>query len=308
MSRLPALALSAGGLLLGSAGAALYRAVHEPRTLQLHRYRVQIPGMPAALDGARVVFLTDFHLNGPGFGTALTRPALELAEAQRPDLVLLGGDYCDRGRWEGQAAVFDQLAALPPTYGVLGNHDFAWRGVGIKQIVSELERRGVHVLRNRSEDVCLRGQRIVVAGVDDPYTARDDLEDALAGGWPLFLLAHAPSVVEKIPLGGAGLVLAGHTHGAQVRTSPFDTLTPLDSTWYLDRIVNRPAQRYVRRFHWVRGALLFVSNGIGTTRWPLRVFAPPEVVLLELTAEPPHPGEPCDRAARYVEDLGVTSC
>ena len=307
MPRLHTLAAGAAGSIAGIAGALVYRANHEPRTIRLHRYRVQIPGMPERLDGLRVAFMSDFHLNGPGYGEPLTCQALELAAREQPDVVLLGGDYCDRGRWEGKADLFDRLADFSSAYGVLGNHDFAWRGVGAKRITAELERRGVTVLRNRGTRHQLRDEEIIIAGVDDPYPARDDLEEALAEGWPLFFLAHAPSAAERLPVGAAGLILSGHTHGAQIRTSPFNRLTPLDSTYYLDKLVNRPPQRYIRGFHWVNGALLFVSNGIGTTRWSYRLFAPPEVVLLELTTTTPHPDEPCDSARRYVEDLGVTT-
>lgn len=161
------------------------------------------------------------------------------------------------------------------------------------------------MLRNTSVSLRLRDWNVTIAGVDDPYTNHDDLEQTLRGSdSPLILLAHAPVIESSLEPGMAGLVLTGHTHGGQIRLSPAKTLTPLDSTFYLDRLVGRRVSKYQRGFHWVRGNLLYVSNGIGTTRLPVRFMAPPEVTIFHLSREAPHTDEPCDSADRYVEDIG----
>ncbi|HEX3724346.1 MAG TPA: hypothetical protein VHV31_16275, partial [Nitrolancea sp.] len=68
--------------------------------------------------------------------------------------------------------------------------------------------------------------------------------------------------------------------------------------------VGRRVSRYQRGFHWVNGNLLYVSNGIGTTRLPIRFMAPPEIAIFHLSKAAPHPDVACDVAARYVEDIG----
>ncbi|HET7036688.1 MAG TPA: metallophosphoesterase [Thermomicrobiaceae bacterium] len=294
----------AAALIGALAALFIWESRREPRTLRLRRFRVHLPGLPSGLAGTRIAFLSDFHVNGPGHGNELTPLALDLVRREDPDLLLLGGDYFDHSRCHQHACLFDRLREFALVFGILGNHDLHRRGRYSGAIVKELGSRGVPVLWNRAERVALRGGEITIAGVGDPYIGYADPREALQGtAEPRILLAHAPSIVERLPPGAAALVLAGHTHGGQIRLSPFDRLTPLDSTWWLDRLFRHPPQRFLRGFHWVNGTLLYVSHGIGTTRLPLRFLAPPEAVLIELVASAPHPEEPCDQAARYVEEL-----
>lgn len=296
---------SLGLITLLGAGSLAYSVAIEPRVLRLRQFRTGIPGLPAELEGLRVAFLSDFHVGGPGRGRSLTTQALDLVAQEQPDLVLLGGDYFDKGRWDDTSGVFDGLSDFRHVVGVLGNHDQK-RGEGVaERVCAGMARCGVVMLRNSSITVRLRDRDVTIAGVDDPYSNHDDLERTLHGApSPLILLAHAPVIESSLEPGTAGLVLTGHTHGGQIRLSPAKTLTPLDSTFYLDRLVGRRISKYQRGFHWVRGNLLYVSNGIGTTRLPVRFMAPPEVTIFHLSREAPHTDEPCDSADRYVEDIG----
>ncbi len=290
--------------LLGLSTLA-YSAAIEPRTLRLRQFRTGIPGLPEQLDGLRVAFLTDFHVGGPGSGEELTRQAIELIAQEQPDLVLLGGDYVDKGRWQEDSSAFNDLSRFSSVVGVLGNHDHRG-GRHVAQTIKEgMARRGVVILENESISVRMRNTDVTIAGVDDPYTGHEDFARTLRGGSsPLVLLAHAPVIDDKLTPGMAGLILCGHTHGGQVRLSPARTLTPFDSTFYLDRVFGRPASRYQRGFHWAKGNLLYVSNGIGTTRLPIRFMAPPEITIFHLSKVAPHPDNPCDSPERYVEDIG----
>jgi hypothetical protein len=273
--------------------------------LRLRQFRTGIPNLPTELEGLRVAFLTDFHVRGPGRGESLTAQALDLVAQEQPDIVLLGGDYFDKGRWDDTSTVFDGLSGFKNVIGVLGNHDQK-RGEGVAERVCQgMAQRGVVMLRNSVINLRLRGCDVTIAGVDDPYTNHDDLEQTLRGAsWPLVLLAHAPVIESSLEPGMAGLILTGHTHGGQIRLSPAKTLTPLDSTFYLDRLVGRRVSKYQRDFHWAHGNLLYVSNGIGTTRLPVRFMAPPEVTIFHLSSNAPHTDLPCDSAERYVEDIG----
>jgi predicted MPP superfamily phosphohydrolase len=296
---------SLGLITLLGAGSLAYSVAIEPRVLRLRQFRIGMPSLSAELEGLRVAFLTDFHVGGPGPGESLTAQAFDLMAQEQPDLILLGGDYFDKGRWDDTSTVFDGLSAFTNVIGVLGNHDQK-RGEGVAERVCQgMAQRGVVMLRNSSTKVRLRDRDVTIAGVDDPYTNHDNLEQSLReSAPPLILLAHAPVIESSLEPGMAGLVLTGHTHGGQIRLSPAKTLTPLDSTFYLDRLFGRRVSKYQRGFHWVRGNLLYVSNGIGTTRLPVRFMAPPEVTIFHLSREAPHTDEPCDSADRYVEDIG----
>lgn len=296
---------SLGLLTLLGAGSLAYSVAIEPRVLRLRQFRTGILGLPAELEGLRVAFLTDFHVDGPGRGKSLTAQAFDLVAQEQPDLVLLGGDFFDKGRWNDSSGVFDALSTFPNVVGVLGNHDQKGGQSVAERVCQGMTRRGVVILRNSAVSLQLRDHEVTIAGVDDPYTNHDDLGRTLRdSAWPLILLAHAPVIAPSLEPGMAGLVLTGHTHGGQIRLSPAKTLTPLDSTFYLDRLVGRRVSKYQRGFHWVRGNLLYVSNGIGTTRLPIRFMAPPEVTIFHLSREAPHTDEPCDSADRYVEDIG----
>lgn len=294
---------------MGSLGAAalLYAIFIEPRRLRVRHVAVTVPDLPEELEGIRAAFLSDFHLAGPRGNYRIACAARAAIDRERPDLILLGGDYFDHARWQSDGDSAAPLADWPaPTFAVLGNHDFKGGSANSEAIAALLERQGVCVLRNTSTTVRLRGHDVVIAGVDDPYLELADLDTALGGvtgSRPLVLLAHAPSIAPLLPAGAAGVVLTGHTHGGQVRLSPVTTLTPLDISFYLDRLYRRPHSPLQRGFHWVRGSLLYVTNGLGVTRWRMRFLAPPEVVILHFTATPADPDAPCDDVRRYVRWL-----
>ncbi len=294
------------GLIAAACVSALaYSAEVEPRALRLRQFRAGIPNLPEQLEGLRIAYLSDFHVGGPGFGAELTRQAFETIAQEQPDLVLLGGDYVDRGHWDETLSAYDGLKQFPNVVGVLGNHDYRGGEPVAEAIRSGLAKRGVVILRNESISLRMRDVDVTITGVDDPYTRRDNFNAALdTGSWPLVLLAHAPVIEDDLRPGMAGLILCGHTHGGQIRFSPWRTLTPLDYTFYLDHVIGRPVSRYQRGFHWAKGNLLYVSNGIGTTRWPLRFMAPPEIAIFHLSKSAPHPDEPCDDPGRYIEDIG----
>lgn len=300
-----------GGLLAGLL-AVVYGIFVEPRSIRTRRYAVTIPDLPPDLEGLRIAFLTDFHIQGPGDNHRITRRAFEAAARHQPDLTLLGGDYYDHAHWEGGEDAFAGLPTIGPIMGVLGNHDLFRGERHAEAIVRILELSGAFMLRNRAVKVPVRGQEIIIAGVDDPFTRKADLASALStvpvGKRPLVLLSHAPVLADTAPPATAGLILSGHTHGGQIRLSPFKTLTLLDISWYLDGLRCKPRSRYHRGFHWVQGNLLFVSNGIGTTHWPIRFLAPPEVLILDLTMAPADPATPCDSPHRYVQSLAGRRC
>ncbi len=293
--------------MVGLVGMATlgYAVAVEPRTLRLRQFRVGVPELPVELEGLRVAFLSDFHVGGPGPCDDLTQQAIELVAQEQPELVLLGGDYVDHGHWSEDAPAFNELKGFTHVIGVLGNHDHKGGRRTVTAVKEGLEHRGVVMLRNQSVNVRVRDTDVTIAGVDDPYTGHDDFEKALRGvERPLILLSHAPVIEDELRPGMAGMILCGHTHGGQIRLSPSKTLTPLDSTFYLDHFFGRPVSKYQRGFHWAKGNLLYVSNGIGMTRWPIRFMAPPEVAIFHLTTDIPHQDEPCDSADRYVEDIG----
>ena len=267
-------ALAAGAALAAWAGWI------EPRRLVLRHETLHLRGWPAPLDGLRAGVIADVHGGVPHMGQAQIARAVARLGAASPDIVLLLGDYIDASPlWGGKLApevIARELAAVRAplgTYAVLGNHD--WR-VAPDRMWTALESAGVTVLENRAVPVDAPGGRLWVAGLADmrnrrpnvPATLRDVPHDA---GEPVVLLSHDPDMHPVVP-SRVALTLSGHTHHGQLRIPLLRRLA----------IPSHYGERYARRHHLDDGRRLYVSSGLGTSGLPVRLLAPPEVVLLEL--------------------------
>jgi uncharacterized protein len=263
--------------IAGAAGAAglAWAGWIEPRRLATVTKTLELPRWPDALDGLRVGVLSDLHAGVPHAGRKAIARAVGRLNEQRPDLMLLLGDFLDANPiWGGRipprdvAALMSELEAPLGTVAVLGNHD--WKRSG-DELWRALTHAGIEVLENRATQ---RGDDLYVAGLADLRCRRPDLPGTLAAVPPtaaVILLAHDPDVFPFVP-DRVALTLSGHTHGGQIAIPR----------------VRRPAipSRYGERFargHIVeQGRHLYVTSGLGTSGLPLRALAPPEVVVLEL--------------------------
>ncbi|WP_456473822.1 metallophosphoesterase [Candidatus Pyrohabitans sp.] len=218
--------------------------------------------------GVRAVHITDTHFSTSIFSSEKVAAAIS---ELNPEMIFHTGDLLTYRRGLGEAVEFlEALRDIAPVYLVLGNHDH-WSGIGAEGLKRVLGSKGIVVLANEA----VRSGDIVIAGVDDPYTGRDNLEKALGSAGDVavkLLLAHSPQII-----GGASsrvdVVLTGHTHGGQVRFPGIGAL------WV-------PLPRKYRRFEYglfrVGRARMFVSRGIGTGYIPLRLNCPPEIVVVNL--------------------------
>jgi uncharacterized protein len=262
-----------------AAGAlAAYAGLYEPRRLVVRRLDLQLPHWPEALAGLRVGVMSDLHAGSPHAGAGMIEGWVERMNAEAPDLVALPGDFLDAhpifGGRLAPERVGERLAALQAPLGriaVLGNHD--WKQAGARMWLA-LERARITVLENASTAIETRGERFHVAGLADYRIRRPDVVTALhdvPDGEPVLLLSHDPDAFPTVP-GRVSLTIAGHTHGGQVAVP----------------IVRRPfiPSRYGERFASGRvvehDRHLIVTTGLGTSGAPLRLLAPPEILLLTL--------------------------
>jgi hypothetical protein len=264
-----------GAALAAGAGAALYWiAWHEPRRLVVREVELRLPGWPQRLDGLRVGAMSDLHAGLGHTNRARVREAVELLNAQRPDVICLLGDYLDstffgKGRADPReiAAELAQLRAPLGRFAVLGNHD--WRAAGAS-MGNALRESGLTVLENEAHDA----GDLWVAGVADMRTRLPDIAKALndvPAGAPVLLLAHDPDLFPHVPPRVA-LTVAGHTHGGQVNVPVLRLLV----------VPSGHGARYLGGHVVEDGRQLFVSTGVGTAGLPIRFRQPPEVVILTL--------------------------
>jgi uncharacterized protein len=263
-------------LAAAAAAAAVYAGWIEPRRLVTVHRTLQLPRWPEALNGLRLGLLSDLHAGAPYANLGAIARAVERLNAEAPDAMLLLGDYIDaHPLWGGRIApeaIARELGALRSplgTFAVLGNHD--WKQAG-DRMWTALQNAGIEVLENR----VLHTGDIYVAGLADLRRRRPDLPGTLAGvpaGAPVVLLAHDPDVFPYVP-DRIALTLSGHTHGGQIAIPVLRRLA----------IPSRYGERYARGHVVEAGRHLYITSGLGTSGLPLRMFAPPEVVVLELVA------------------------
>ncbi len=257
-------------------GAMAVRALWwEPRRVRLTRHELRLRRWPAAIDGVRVAAIADLHVGAPHVGLHKLERVVAGVNRERPELVVLLGDYADPqvalGSRIRPEAVAERLAQLrAPAVAVLGNHD--WDEWG-PRMVDALRGAGLTVLENEAVPVAVRGSRLWVVGLADATTRSPALDalGAVPAGEPVLVLSHDPDVFPYVPA-RAALTLAGHVHGSQVNLPLVRArVTP-----------SRHAARYRAGHIEERDRHLFVSRGIGTSRLPVRFLAPPEVALVQL--------------------------
>jgi uncharacterized protein len=265
-------------LVAAGAGLAFWSVAVEPGRLVVHRYTVALPGWPAALAGWTIVALTDIHAGAPHVDVDFLRRVVAATNDQRPDLVVLLGDYVIQdvvgGRFippEDSARELGALRARLGVVSVLGNHDWWFDGGRVWRALADARLRP---LENAALPIVDRGATVWMAGLADLWTREPDLSASLRevrDGDPVIVLTHSPDVFPRVPA-GVSLTIAGHTHGGQVAL-------PL-----LGRPVvpSRYGQRYAVGLIREQGHALFVSPGVGTSIVPVRFRVPPEVSVLIL--------------------------
>jgi len=260
--------LALTGLVIGY---GLYQARKSPRVVEV---RIPITGLPAGLEGFRLVQISDLHA-GETIGRAFVRRVVARVNALEADVIAFTGDVAD-GSVKQLHAVVAPLAGLSARYGkffVTGNHEYY---SGAAPWLHEMESLGFTVLLNQSEVRLCQGCKILFAGVTDFSAAhlipehRSDPARALAQATPCdlkILLAHQPRSIFAAAQHDCDVQLSGHTHGGQFL--PWNWLVPLQ-------------QPYVAGLYKHEKTWLYVNRGAGYWGPPLRIGAPSEITLIKL--------------------------
>lgn len=286
-------------MLAGLLALILAVCLIEGSIVRVEISEVILDDLPQAFDGLRIVYLSDLRLHTLN-PTRRTLEMLEkLAEIQ-PDLILLGGDYntydplrsLQTGSRENgflreaqqRDEFFAGLAEIKPAFGVYavaGDQDNLLDG----QTGGSLERAaglgGVTVLRDDAVRLERDGQTLIVAGVDDWKTGRQDaatLAETMSESDCVILLSHNPDAIptlraQRAPDGGEwiDLALCGHLMGGQIRLLGRPLINP---SIYADR--------YDCGWYREGKTKLLITRGVGSNPLPLRLGSTPQVHLLTL--------------------------
>lgn len=244
--------------------------------LTLRTYTVVSPKLTAEV---RLAVVTDFHSSDNA------DDVVAMVASCAPDAVLLVGDLFDDDTQnrptERTLSLMRQLSAQYPCYYVSGNHE-AWTGE-MDALYQQTEEAGVTVLRMSSGVLTVRGQRIALCGIPDPYemvfSGAPDTEEQIRQAMEnvdsadfTVLLAHRPELMAKYAQFPLDLVVSGHAHGGQVRIpGVLNGLYAPNQGWFPKLAGGAYTQE---------GTTLIVSRGLAVrTRLP-RIFNRPEVVLV----------------------------
>lgn len=245
-----------------------YKGISRVRT-----YHFAHPDVPEAFEGFRIAFVSDLHYQSLFKEKALNN-LVKLLNAQQADVLLIGGDL-----HEGCQYVPPLLEALAEvktpmgTYSVLGNNDYE---ACYTDIVREMKKHGMHLLEHKVDTLRRGGQEILIAGVRNPFDLKKNGRSPTLNLAPddfVVLLTHTPDYAEDVPITNTDLVLAGHTHGGQVTL--FGLYAPVLPSHYGQRF--RTGLKYTSQH-----IPMIITNGIGTSKKNIRLFAPGEIVMIVL--------------------------
>lgn len=274
------LGMACAGLSLAALLGGAYAVVIRRRWVQVRRVPLHFAELPPAFEGYRIVQISDLHIGNFAGATTLQR-WVTMANAQKPDLIVVTGDLLSTGSTFVPTLVHG-LKGLKAPDGVAmcpGNHDY-W--VDGDHFFNALNRAGVQVLRNEGRFLARGEELLFLAGVDDTWTRRFDLDAALQLRLPhtmTILLAHDPALFPMAARKGVSLTLSGHTHGGQ-------WAVPFLPKWNLSaRVFPFTVGLYERR-EGSKLARLYVNRGLGTTGPPARIGAAPEITVFTLHSAP----------------------
>lgn len=264
---------------------AVWAFLVEPATLTVRHVTVESAGWSGP--PLRIGVISDTHVAATHTDVARIERLVARMNAERPDVVMLLGDYAgghepaavraapERSEILRGVEAFRGLRSPLGTYGVLGNHD-SW--FDDAAVAAAMRRGRAVVLENRAVRVERPGGAFWVAGLADMHSpkAPPRVSATLAqvtDAAPVVVLTHWPDPFVEVP-DRAALTLAGHTHCGQVNL-------PI-----LGRLVHasRMSERWACGLYDEGGRKLFVTGGVGVSILPVRFRAPPEIVILTLRA------------------------
>jgi len=263
--------------------AAGYGLLYGRLDVEVVRRRIQLARLPKVFEGFRIAQLSDIHL-GPFATVDYIRHCVAITNGLNPDLVVLTGDYiCWNPRAEGEAVgALAGLRAPHGVFGCLGNHEE--EGKVEDSITPLFAAQGIRILRQESAAIRLSGGTLNLIGMDEPrdenwksdvYRRLQQVKGLVMPGTVNILLLHYPAVFDYVTELGVpiDLTLAGHTHGGQLS---------LDFV-YRGLNLGRLVTHYVSGWYEKGGHQLYVNRGIGTTGFPIRLGARPEISVFELS-------------------------
>lgn len=267
-----------------SVGVFAYGTYYENSAPGISRITLPYSGLHPDLCGLKIVHLTDIHA-GPLISFEKIASVISIANALKPDLIVLTGDYINNNPAyiNGCLSLLDDLKAPAGVFGVYGNHDYY---TGINAVRGAFSRTRIYMLSdNRCWAKGLVGLLNII-GVDDPvwgyatdaqFQDLENISGLAARDQFNLLLSHRPGIFTVCKDWNVDLTLAGHTHGGQVIVPGLGERGLSLARFFFTYTHGLYAQDDDPE------ARMYLSRGIGTIIAPIRLFCKPEIVEITLT-------------------------
>jgi len=265
----------------------IYGSFIEPKLLVINKQEIDLANIEKSV---KIAFVADFQV-GPYRQTEYVKKVANKITEMEPDIILLGGDQVDNGGTLDDETQYlkplEELTKIAPTFAIHGNHEY---GIGNDLMIALPNRRlpdvsqntektisnlNIDYLTNELRLLSVRGQKIYLFGGDSSYAQKLNFSELKNRNTdiPTIALLHDPLDVRSASGYSVDLMLAGHTHGGQIRLPFFGPIGRVDS--------HTPLNWY-KGWGEYNGTKFFVTSGIGETGVRARLFNPPEIVLLTL--------------------------
>ena len=257
-------------------------SIWQNNSISITNFEYTNAKIPNSFDGFTIAQISDLH--NQSFGENQVK-LLEKLKQLAPDMIVITGDIIDYRKYDLTNAMILISAAveIAPVYYVSGNHE-AWSNK-YSSIKDKLFYAGVIVLDNESVELTMGDSSILVLGLSDPDFAAFDYLDSSpitvekqllewsSNSQFKVLLSHRPELFKLYSQNNMDLIFSGHAHGGQIRIPLLGGLIAPDQGLF---------PKYTSGSYKKNTSTMFVSRGLGNSIFPIRIFNPPEMVVVTL--------------------------
>ncbi|MEG0958818.1 MAG: metallophosphoesterase [Erysipelotrichaceae bacterium] len=271
-------------IIVISIGIIFYGTYVSVEKVNLNYETITSSKISKDLDNLKIAFVSDIHYNHY-MNQERLKPMIEKLNHANPDVVIFGGDIFDHPEINAPTPVIQSeittiLSSIKAPLGkfaVLGEQDLMNENVKAmcEQILYNsdfelLSNRSARIHKNSIDSFALVGIDSLLGGTPNVETAFTNVSDQDF----VLCVSHAPDIISQLPMNNISLLLAGHSHGGQIKIPFIGPLNKIEG-----------AKDYVSGTHHVKGAKVHISNGIGTTNSDIRIFAPAEILIYRLVSK-----------------------
>ncbi len=247
----------------------------QNNNIVITNYKLEFKNLPKEFNDYKILHISDLH--STSFGKD-QKWLIKKIKNTSPNLIVVTGDSVDLKKYNEDVCIdlFSRIMKIAPVYFVTGNHE-AWSNK-FNSFEQKLKDIGVIVLRNENRYLNIKGNKVVIAGIDDPaFGNMDDslyeIDRIMNANEDIFtiLLSHRPELIKIYSERNIDVVFLGHAHGGQIRIPFVGGLISPNQGWF---------PKYSSGVYMDNHTTMVVSRGLGNSIISQRIFNRPEIVLV----------------------------